>query len=145
MKKGTKHSDETRAKIGEKARQRGKLSDAHRRQVIRTLLFGKKAIGPKNPGWKGGKSLHDGYVMIRMPSHQKAYANGYIKRAVLVAEKKLGRPLFKGEVTHHINGVKDDDRPENIEVLDAAAHNTVTAKERWLSGEMHQYHRKGRA
>lgn len=133
-------SEETKCKLSEWHRGR-KLSPEHREKVIKTLQNGKL---DKHPSWRGGITNHGGYVCIKKPEHPKAYSNGYVKRAVLVAELKIGRSLERNEVTHHINGVKDDDRPENIEVLSASAHNSITAKERWISGELRDIHARRR-
>lgn len=95
----------------------------------------KYSRGHKNhPNWQGGRSVAwNGYVRIKMPDHPRALSNGYVWEHIVVAEKKLGRPLRyfrKGhpcnENVHHINGNKLDNRPCNLEVFSTLADHAKT-------------------
>lgn len=79
--------------------------------------------GDKHPHWKGGKVITDsGYVMIFNPKHPFVNAYGYVREHRLVMEKHLGRYLTKKEVVHHLNGIKTDNRIENLELTTQNAH-----------------------
>jgi hypothetical protein len=79
---------------------------------------GKLRLMENNPHWKGGFHYKKcGYKMIYMPNHPFSNQYGYIREHRLVMEKHLGRHLHISEVVHHINGIKSDNRIENLELM----------------------------
>lgn len=73
----------------------------------------------RNGCWKGGRVIaSNGYVLIKVGfDHHLADCRGYAYEHRLVAEKKLRRRLKAGEIIHHRNKVRTDNRPANIEVV----------------------------
>jgi len=69
--------------------------------------------------WKGGwfKSS-DGYIKISgQQDHPRVSSNGVMCEHTIIMEKHLGRYLHKDEKVHHKNGIKSDNRIENLELM----------------------------
>ncbi len=70
--------------------------------------------GRDSPNWRGGRSLRDGYVLLY---HRDEEGNRIIvSEHRCIMEKMLGRPLLSDENVHHKNGVRNDNRPSNLEL-----------------------------
>lgn len=71
----------------------------------------------KNPHWKGGKNITTrGYVRVKNRQHSFCDANGYVLEHRLIMEEHLERYLTPEEIVHHINGIKNDNRIENLQL-----------------------------
>lgn len=58
----------------------------------------------------------DGYVTVKAPNHSEARSNGWAREHRKVMSDHLGRPLTRTENVHHKNGIRDDNRIENLEL-----------------------------
>lgn len=103
---GKTHSDETKKKMSESR---------------------KKCVGEKSSSWKGGKRIsHGGYIEVRKKDHHRTRKNGYVFEHILVAENKLGRKICVNEHVHHKDGNKQNNNPDNLEVLSHGEHTKIT-------------------
>jgi hypothetical protein len=92
--------------------------------------------------WSGGKTRHaGGYIYISSPGHPNRDHHGYVFEHRLVVENWLKRYLTPDEHVHHINGVKDDNRLENLEIMSNSEH----LKLEWTNAENNNFKNSKRA
>lgn len=68
--------------------------------------------GEENGNWKGGVAKHgnSGYLRQYVPGR------GHLLQHRVVMEQMIGRELLPHEEVHHKNGIRYDNRPENLEL-----------------------------
>jgi len=115
MRKGSHHSEEARRKTSKSCRGQ--------------VPWNKGLYGEDSPQWRGGRVKHGaGYIRIYAPHHpsKAKMGSGYVYEHRLVMEKHIERYLKPWERVHHLNGIPDDNRIENLELLpNQGKHNTV--------------------
>ncbi len=96
------------------------------KEKISKKLTGRKYpeySGKYSSRWKGGRrKSKEGYWEVRSVNHPFKRSNHYVAEHRLVMEKHLGRYLEKHEIVHHKNGIKDDNRIENLQIVYRKKH-----------------------
>lgn len=104
---GRKHTPETIEKMRKNC---GHPVSETTREKIRKSTKGKR-LREKNPRWKGGRHKNkSGYISILIDGMYRLEHRYFV-------EKLLGRELEDYEHIHHLNGIKDDNRLENLKVV----------------------------
>lgn len=76
--------------------------------------------------------MENGYLV----EHKKGYnKKGNVKQHRRIMEEYLGRPLNPDEIVHHINGIKTDNRIENLQVMTWSEHSSMHRKEEIANGK----------
>ena len=78
-----------------------------------------KRRGTFGPSYKKGrtKSIHGYIILSGQYSHPKATGGSFnVPEHIIVMEKHLGRHLKPNETVHHKNGIRDDNRIDNLEL-----------------------------
>lgn len=98
---------------------------------------GKRNAGRRKRDYELGgheKKRSDGYIKVYVPDHPRCTADGYVMKHTLVMEREIGRHLQPGEVVHHKNHIRDDNRIENLQLMTATEHMAMHMKERYMKG-----------
>lgn len=80
-----------------------------------------RKVGEENANWKGGRTKANGYVYIRVKRIPRGAGQGYKAEHHLVWEALNGQ-LPKNWIIHHLNGIRHDNRIENLMAMPRKSH-----------------------
>lgn len=100
-----------------------------------------KQTGRDNPKWNSGRRTYCGYYALLKPGHPFVNKAGYVYEHRLIMEEKIGRFLLPGEIVHHKNGIKKDNKIENLELwtISHPPGQRVEDKIEWAIKFLNQY------
>jgi hypothetical protein len=116
-----------------------RLCRGHRRQAKRGEDL--RPLHVHAPAGAGSLD-HNGYRVVTCHDHPNARKNGVIFEHVLVMSRHLGRALGPDETVHHKNGIRSDNRIENLQ-LRAGYHPRGQEPEHLIEHALHILRRYG--
>lgn len=69
--------------------------------------------------------MSGGYVYKYLPSHHRANSRGYVGEHILIWEQTNNKKLPEGWLVHHMNGIKNDNKPQNLFGTTRAKHHVL--------------------
>jgi len=95
--------------------------------------------GEKSHYWKGGRIKDDrGYIRVLLQPEDFFYPmsehHHYVMEHRLVMAQSLGRCLRRWEFVHHKNGVKDDNRLDNLELTSSLGEHSANHSKGYRDG-----------
>jgi len=77
--------------------------------------------GPRKQYTRAG-----GYIKEYCPNHPYCDNHGFVPQHRLIIETNIGRYLEREEIIHHLNGIRDDNRTQNLVIVRAHSHTSWT-------------------
>lgn len=105
-----------------------KLSDTQKPKFTNTCRHCRNQNRANNPNWRGGIIKDKGYIRHYEPNHPRATQGGYVYEHILIWEQVHNKSLPRGWVVHHLNGIKNDNRPENLMGMLDKRHRFILAE-----------------
>lgn len=93
---------------------------------LRNYKKGHATNGKNSPNYKGEQNAGQCYKCLVRRHHKYADKRGRVKKHRYEMELHIGRYLKPTEDVHHINGIRDDNRIENLQVLLHSEHSRIT-------------------
>ncbi len=95
-----------------------------KKRTLTEALYNRQEQHPRQR--TGKRTLcSNGYYKLYNPSHPSAFSDGSVYEHKLVWEEYNQKPLPKGWAVHHINGIRGDNRPENLAAMPQGKHKDI--------------------